>query len=437
MGRLRGRNVQTQGMIQTTWSEQQVRALLRDYAFPYQRIELPYGLSTEGTDRSATANMIYPDDMTGKTVLDIGCKYGYFCFEALKRGARRAVGIDVDPESVRKARLLAQCLGADASFELCDVEHDPIEERFDYVLCLNLLHHLMRPVAVLDKLIEVTRERLILEVATLGRRDRRKLGVSWLQAQLIKRLPAMLVGRNGITGRRSSQKFFVTSAALENLLLYHRHMFARVDTQPSIGKSQRYISIARRRSIGELVVLAGPTSSGKTTLQSRLMGGNAPEVASRVGLEDPSLWQQVSAKLLPDLTASRVDRLLFHYDFLRPYLTSAQVHDRDEAMDILDTAEHVTFLTIWTPPERLRRQLHDSEIAPRTKLGFFRGKSRWRKIERDYEDPARICGHYRQWFEFARKKSDDHLVVEMSDPVRFYSVDEWERLVQEYGSTSS
>jgi SAM-dependent methyltransferase len=420
----------TKTAIETTWTEEQVRALLRDNDFPYQKIRLPYGLATPGTDRSATANMIFPEDMTGKTVLDIGCKYGYFCFEALGRGASRALGVDVDPDSVRKGRLIAECLGAEAEFGLLDVETDPIEERFDYALCLNLLHHLKNPVAVLDKLIGVTRDRLILEVATLGRKDRRKVKVSRLQAMLLNRLPIMLVGRNGTTGRRSTQKFFITSTALENLLLYHRHMFARVDTYPSEGKAARYVSIAHRRKIGKLVVIAGPVASGKTTLQEGLMRGEFPEVAARAGIDDPSRWTKISAGWLPDLTEPSVDALLLHYDFLRPYLASAKTHDRDEALDVLDTAEHVTFVTVWTPPERLRQQLIDSEITPNTKLGVFRGKRRILKIRRDYESAARICAHYRQWLDYARTKSDDHVVVDLSGPVRLYTPEEWERLAR-------
>src|SRR5688500_4813236 len=82
------------------WSEDQVRKLIETEDFRYQKIDLPYGLSTKGHDRSATARQIFPQDLTGKTVLDLGCSFGFFCFEAVKRGASRVVGFDVDPESI-------------------------------------------------------------------------------------------------------------------------------------------------------------------------------------------------------------------------------------------------------------------------------------------------------------------------------------------------
>ncbi len=413
-------------MNQTEWTRDQVEKMLRSGDFGYQRIELPYGLSTGGKDRSESARRIFPEDMTGKTVLDLGCKLGYFCFEALKRGASRVLGVDVDPDSICKARLLSDCLGWKASFELLDFETEPIEDEFDYVLCLNLLHHLKNPISALEKLISVTREKMILEVAALGKHDRRKLKVSRLLGSLLNRSPLMFVNKNGTSGSRKEQKFFITAPAMENLLLYQRKMFARVDILPSEHKD-RYIAIAHKRRIGRLVVVTGPTSSGKSTLMERLLRNEAPEVAERLGMGAPSAWTQSGSHRLKKLTEPKVQRLLFHYDFLRPYLRSAKVHKRDEALDILQTAKRITFLTIWRPPEALHRQLRRSEIEPHMKRGVFKGKKRHLAILKDYEDPQKVLSHYRNWFDFARRIDADHVVVSFEDGYRFRTVEEWER----------
>src|SRR3954465_377649 len=37
-----------------------------------------------------------PRDLTGKTVLDVGCNAGFYCLEMKRRGAARVVGIDSD-----------------------------------------------------------------------------------------------------------------------------------------------------------------------------------------------------------------------------------------------------------------------------------------------------------------------------------------------------
>ena len=47
-------------------------------------------------DKFARFSQIFPADLTGKSVLDIGCNAGFYSVEALRRGASRVVGIDSD-----------------------------------------------------------------------------------------------------------------------------------------------------------------------------------------------------------------------------------------------------------------------------------------------------------------------------------------------------
>ncbi len=42
---------------------------------------------------------ILPEDLTGKSVLDIGCNAGFYAMELKRRGADRVVGTDSDPIS--------------------------------------------------------------------------------------------------------------------------------------------------------------------------------------------------------------------------------------------------------------------------------------------------------------------------------------------------
>jgi 2-polyprenyl-3-methyl-5-hydroxy-6-metoxy-1,4-benzoquinol methylase len=412
---------------ETTWSEQRVRELLAGDDFAYQDIALPYGLATGGADRSRTARVILPADLRGKAVLDVGCKYGYFCFEAAERGAKRVVGVDVDPDSIRKARLLADCLGRSVAFEELDVEEAVIGESFDLVLCLNLLHHMRNPLAVLDRLAAATRERLVLETAALGAHDRRKLGLSRFAAHRLGGAPILYVSRNGTSGKRSVQKFFITPGAIENLLLHHRRGFARVDLFPSEHKD-RFIAVAHRRRIDRLVVVAGPTAAGKSTLISRLQREELPELAGSLGIADGADWPHADSKSLAGMTQAHLPRLLFHYDFLRPYLRSAKVHARDEGLDVLDCADSVATLTLWVSPERLREQLQRGEIAPRSLFGAHWGPKRHRRLAREYADPARVRDHYRRWIEHLRRRPGEHWLVSLEGGVRVVPIAAWEEL---------
>ena len=96
---------------------------------------------------------LVPDDLRGKTVLDIGCNAGFYAFEMKRRGAARVVGIDADPRYLAQARLAADVLGVDVELrELSVYDVAELGERFDVVLFLGVLYHLRHPLLALDRL---------------------------------------------------------------------------------------------------------------------------------------------------------------------------------------------------------------------------------------------------------------------------------------------
>ncbi len=409
-------------VFETKWSKQEVQKMLEAEELSYQAIELPYGLSTGGKDRSWTCNKIFPQDMSGKSVLDIGTKYGYFCFEALKRGAKRVVGIDVNPEDIRKARLLAECLGAEVEFLNFDIEKEELQEKFDYVLCLNLLHHLKNPSGFLDKVIDLTKERLVLEIASLYRHHHKKLGMSFIQRHFLKNLPIIFVDRNGMSGGSHSQKFFINIPAVENLLLQHRKMFERVESFDSEFGQGRFISIGHKRQIKKLVIVAGPTSVGKSTLIEELMNHSVPDIAQTLGIEKGATMAFAGANSIARQFNGNVDTFLFHYDIVRPFRRSAKTHERDEALDILDTAEDITVLTLWTPPDILRQQFEKSKILNRGKIK--KNERRW-KIFQDYADKNKISEFYNGWLKFCRDKKVKNYMVKLQPEPEIISDQKW------------
>jgi hypothetical protein len=54
-------------MIETSWTKEQVEDLLKREKLAYQKIELPYCLSTGGKDRSETSAKIFADGVKGKS----------------------------------------------------------------------------------------------------------------------------------------------------------------------------------------------------------------------------------------------------------------------------------------------------------------------------------------------------------------------------------
>jgi tRNA (mo5U34)-methyltransferase len=99
-------------------------------------------------DRFADA---IPADLSGKSVLDIGCNGGFYSIEMKRRGARRVLGIDFDEGYLRQARFAAAMCGADVEFrELSVYDVGALGERFDIVLFMGVLYHLRHPLLALD-----------------------------------------------------------------------------------------------------------------------------------------------------------------------------------------------------------------------------------------------------------------------------------------------
>jgi tRNA (mo5U34)-methyltransferase len=96
------------------------------------------------------ANAI-PSDLTGKSVLDIGCNAGFYSMEMKRRGAARVLGLDSEREYLRQARFAADVNGLDIDFRQMSVyDVGALGERFDLVLFLGVLYHLRHPLLALD-----------------------------------------------------------------------------------------------------------------------------------------------------------------------------------------------------------------------------------------------------------------------------------------------
>jgi tRNA (mo5U34)-methyltransferase len=114
-----------------------------------------------------------PTDLTGKTVLDIGCNAGFYSLEMKRRGAARVVAIDSDPAYLAQARFAAEVNGVDIEFRELDVyQVAKLREKFDLVLFMGVLYHLRHPLLALDLLWEhVVGDTMVFQSLMRGSRD--------------------------------------------------------------------------------------------------------------------------------------------------------------------------------------------------------------------------------------------------------------------------
>ncbi|WP_043831606.1 TIGR04290 family methyltransferase [Muricoccus aerilatus] len=104
-----------------------------------------------------------PADLTGKSVLDIGCNAGFYSMEMKRRGAARVLGIDSDERYLAQARLAAEVTGLEAEFRNLSVyDVGALGERFDLVIFMGVLYHLRHPLLALDLIHEHVADDLLL-----------------------------------------------------------------------------------------------------------------------------------------------------------------------------------------------------------------------------------------------------------------------------------
>lgn len=105
----------------------------------------------------------FPTDLTGKTVLDIGCNDGGFLVAALQRGARRAVGIDAVCSP--GIQFLLEHEVYPLEFKQLDLFSDEFLQlpTFDFVIFAGVIYHVKNPVEALVRVRRVTGQVALVE----------------------------------------------------------------------------------------------------------------------------------------------------------------------------------------------------------------------------------------------------------------------------------
>jgi len=108
----------------------------------------------------------------GKRILDLGCNAGWWSVEAVKKSADFVLGIDARDMHIEQARFVAKVLGIKnvefRKMNVYEISKDTIGE-FDVTFCFGLLYHVNKPLSLLEKIYEVTKEVVAVDTAVLNR----------------------------------------------------------------------------------------------------------------------------------------------------------------------------------------------------------------------------------------------------------------------------
>lgn len=178
MGEMQGSGAEALDYSQIT--PDQIRAGVAALEPWFHQIDLGHGIKTKSRPAGSepvdhpwgTWEIIrgyLPDDLTGKTVLDVGCNAGYYAIQAKRRNAARVLGIDSQRLHIRQALFVKRVLGLDLEYRRMSVYDLSLATmgKFDVTLALGLIYHCKHPLLALEKLFQVTRDLLILESAVL------------------------------------------------------------------------------------------------------------------------------------------------------------------------------------------------------------------------------------------------------------------------------
>lgn len=148
----------------------------------FHKIELFEGYTTKGvvdhcTEESANNRYGIPTDLSGKSVLDIGCNNGYFSFLSERRGA---IVTSIDPnqgdgDNIKCFELASEVLKSNALFEQNTLEEFTDKNSknsnkrngkiFDICYLFGTLYHLPNPIEHLQCLFNCTSEYALIETA--------------------------------------------------------------------------------------------------------------------------------------------------------------------------------------------------------------------------------------------------------------------------------
>lgn len=109
-----------------------------------------------------------PTDLSGMTVLDIGCNAGFYTFELARRGAT-VTAIDLDDHYLAQARWAVRLyeLAHQVEFHRMQVyDLARMNRQWDIVLFMGVLYHLRYPLLGLDIVSRATRGTLVFQCLT-------------------------------------------------------------------------------------------------------------------------------------------------------------------------------------------------------------------------------------------------------------------------------
>jgi hypothetical protein len=219
--------------------------------------------------------------------------------------------------------------------------------------------------------------------------------------------------------------------------------------------------------IDNLLIVAGPTAAGKSTLLDNLVKADPRVIRERLGVENLRDWPRIGANRLIKLNDLQESRVILHFDFLwAPENSRATPSVGNRLPALTCGASEISLVTLWTSAGRLERQLVEGKLrtaltpgwGEKLKAALFRllphvsirplaaimpleslnrllpGRQLIHHLllVRIYSRREGVIELYRRWLELCDTEGSgirNHCFLEFDRELKFYSRAEWEARV--------
>lgn len=174
--------------------------------------------------------------------------------------------------------------------------------------------------------------------------------------------------------------------------------------------------------IKRVVLIGGPSASGKSVLIAMLQHGLPPDLCDQLGIDPDSSPIYIGmGRLSKQNPSSSIDLLVIHYDLLHQSLPGG---DFAHIPDLIGRSDSIQILTLCTPPDLLRKRIAARmHNKPYKLISFLKNPysykillKRWEK-KRYYKRASNILSLYDRWFAYIDKQGiTNHLILDSTGP---------------------